>query len=48
VLKNFDLLQAESLDLLSEEADILEMAENMEWIDSMTDAELVVLAGNGG
>ena len=47
VLKNFDLLQAESLNLLSEEADILEMAENMEWLDSMTDAELVVLAGTG-
>lgn len=48
VLLAMDLLDAETLDLLEEDPKLLELAEQIDWLDSVSDADLALLASLDG
>ncbi len=42
-----DLLDTDTLDLL-ENPELIEMADEIEWLESMSDEELALMSGSGG
>jgi anti-sigma factor RsiW len=48
VLQNLDILDARTLDLLDEDPDLLELAERLDWLESVSEEELNLLTAAGG
>lgn len=48
VLRNMDVLQAESLHLLDQPPAAIEVARHLDWLESIPDDEVSMLSGSGG
>jgi anti-sigma factor RsiW len=48
VLRSIDLLDAETLELLGQDEELLELAEQLDWLESVSEEELAMLTGSEG